>query len=145
MIWNEEYETLPREALEKLQLKRLRATVERVYASVPFYKKKFDEKGLTPSHIRTLEDIARLPFTTKTDLRDNYPFGLFSLPMEDVVRIHASSGTTGNKLFVDWARLSTTGLTSLELSANELIEAGQVELVGGKPELAPEIEVPNNP
>ena len=95
MIWDEEFETLPREALEALQLKRLTATAERVYATVPFYKKKFDESGVKPSDIKSLKDLNRLPFTTKLDLRDSYPFGLFAVPMEQVVRIHASSGTTG--------------------------------------------------
>lgn len=73
MIWNDEFETLPREALEALQLKRLQQTVERVYATVPFYRKKFQEAGVTPDDIKSLEDLKRLPFTTKDDLRENYP------------------------------------------------------------------------
>ena len=80
MIWNEEFQTLPREALEALQLKRLQTTVERVYATVPFYKKKFDELGIKPAHIKTLKDLTILPFTIKNDLRDNYPYGLFAFP-----------------------------------------------------------------
>ena len=122
MIWNEEFETLPREALESLQLKRLKATVDRVYATVPFYKKKFDETGLKPSHIKTLKDLRLLPFTVKTDLRDNYPFGLFSVPMESVVRVHASSGTTGKPIVVGYTRRDID--TWAELMARTLTAAG---------------------
>jgi len=104
MIWNEEFETLPREALEALQLKRLKSTIEQVYATVSFYKKKLDEKGIKPSDIQSLQDLRRLPFTTKADLRDNYPFGLFSVPMENVVRMHATSGTTGKPIVVGYTR-----------------------------------------
>jgi len=102
MIWNEEFETMPREALEALQLSRLKKTVERVYATVPFYRKAFDAAGVTPAQIRSLDDLARLPFTLKSDLRDNYPFGLFTVPLHQVVRIHASSGTTGKPTVVGY-------------------------------------------
>ena len=95
MIYDEEFETLPRETLKTLQLKRLRNLVEKVYATVPFYKKAFDEYGVKPGDIRSLEDLNKLPFTMKEHLRDNYPFAMFATPMENVVRIHASSGTTG--------------------------------------------------
>jgi phenylacetate-CoA ligase len=122
MIWNEEFETLPREALEALQLKRLKSTVERVYAIVPFYKKKLDEKGIKPSDIRSLPDLRRLPFTTKADLRDNYPFGLFSTPMESIVRVHASSGTTGTPIVVGYTRRDID--TWAELMARTLSSAG---------------------
>ena len=104
MIWNEEFETLPREALEALQLKRLRGLVDRVCATVPFYRKKLEEQGYRQGDIRSLADLSRLPFTTKTDLRDNYPFGLFAVPMERVVRIHASSGTTGKPVVVGYTK-----------------------------------------
>jgi phenylacetate-CoA ligase len=104
MIWNEEFETLPREALEALQLKRLRNLVDRVYTTVPFYRKKLEEKGYRPGDIRSLQDLSGLPFTTKIDLRDTYPFGLFAVPMERVVRIHASSGTTGKPVVVGYTR-----------------------------------------
>ncbi len=104
MIWNEEYETLPREALDALQLKRLRDLADRVYGTVPFYRKKLDEAGYKAGDIRSLSDLSRLPFTTKTDLRDTYPFGLFAVPMERVVRIHASSGTTGKPTVVGYTR-----------------------------------------
>ena len=102
MIYNMEFETLPREALEAIQLRRLRNTVERVNATVPFYREKFREAGVSPADIRSLDDIKRLPFTTKQDLRDNYPFGMFAVPMDNVVRIHASSGTTGRATVVGY-------------------------------------------
>lgn len=102
MIYNVEFETLPREALEAIQLRRLRATIERVYATVPFYRESFQKAGVTPESIKTLKDLQRLPFTTKKDLRDNYPFGLFAAPMDSVVRIHASSGTTGKPVVVGY-------------------------------------------
>jgi phenylacetate-CoA ligase len=104
MIWNEEFETLPREAMEALQLTRLRDTVDRLYATVPFYRGKLDEAGYKPGDIRRGEDLARLPFTTKLDLRDTYPFGMFAVPMERVVRLHASSGTTGKPIVVGYTR-----------------------------------------
>ncbi|HWU39807.1 MAG TPA: phenylacetate--CoA ligase, partial [Candidatus Acidoferrum sp.] len=104
MIWNDEFETLPREAMEALQLKRLRDLVDRVYSIVPFYRRKLSEIGYKTGDIRKLEDLSRLPFTTKDDLRENYPFGLFAVPMERVVRIHASSGTTGKPTVVGYTR-----------------------------------------
>ncbi len=122
MIWDEEFETLPREALEALQLKRLVTTAERVYATVPFYKKKFDESGVKPSDIKSLKDLRGLPFTTKLDLRDSYPFGLFAVPMEQVVRIHASSGTTGKQTVVGYTRRDINNWA--ELMARSLAAAG---------------------
>ncbi len=104
MIYDEEFETLPREALEAIQLKRLQHLAERVYATVPFYKKAFDEKGIKPDAIKCLEDLQKLPFTMKQDLRDNYPFAMFAMPMENIVRIHASSGTTGKPTVVGYTR-----------------------------------------
>ncbi len=95
LIWNQEAETMPRQDLEKLQLQRLQQTAELVYNKVPFYKKAFDERGVKPADIKSLQDLNKLPFTSKQDLRDNYPFGLVTVPMEQVVRLHASSGTTG--------------------------------------------------
>jgi len=129
MIWNEEFETLPREALEALQLKRLKSIVERVYTHVSFYKKKFDEKGIRPSDIQSLQDLRLLPFTTKADLRDNYPFGLFSAPMENVVRLHASSGTTGKPIVVGytrhdidtWAELMARTLSCADIHKGDII------------------------
>lgn len=120
MIFNIEFETLPREAISAIQLKRLKATLEKVYATVPFYRKRFDEAGVTPSDIQSLSDLQKIPFTTKQDLRDNYPYGLFAVPMENVVRIHASSGTTGSPTVVgytardidNWAELMARSLAA---------------------------------
>jgi len=95
MIYDIATETQPREEREILQLRRLQALVERVYHLVPFYRRRLDEAGVKPEDIRSLADLEHLPFTTKQDIRDNYPFGLFAVPMEQIVRIHASSGTTG--------------------------------------------------
>lgn len=103
MIYNE-IESARREDIEKVQLKRLQDTVERVYTLTPFYKEKFDEKGIKPDDIQTLEDIQKLPFTTKKDLRAHYPFGLFTVPMSEVVRIHSSSGTTGKPTVVGYTQ-----------------------------------------
>ncbi len=94
-VWNPDCETMPRERMEKLQARRLREVVARVAAVSPLYKKKFAEAGVGADDIKSLDDLKRLPFTEKGDLRDNYPFGMFIAPMEQVVRIHASSGTTG--------------------------------------------------
>lgn len=104
MIYNEEFEALPREVLEALQLKRLKQAVQRVYHTVGFYRRSFDEAGVHPDDIRTMDDLRKLPFTTKDDLRDNYPFGLFAVPMSSVVRMHASSGTTGQSTVVGYTR-----------------------------------------
>ncbi len=95
MIWNPERETLSRKEYEAIQLERLQWTVKRAYERVPFYRKRFDEIGLKPEHIQTLKDIEKIPYTSKADLRENYPFGLFAEPMDKIVRLHASSGTTG--------------------------------------------------
>jgi phenylacetate-CoA ligase len=122
MIYNIEFETLPREALEALQLRRLQATVQRVYATVPFYRKQFDEAGIGPGDIKTLKDLQRLPFTTKQDLRDNYPYGMFAVPMDNVVRIHASSGTTGKPTVVGYTARDIA--TWAELMARALVAGG---------------------
>jgi phenylacetate-CoA ligase len=104
MIYNEEFETLPREVLEALQLKRLKQVIQRVYHTVGFYRRSFDEAGVTPDDIKTLDDLKRCPFTTNQDLRENYPFGLFAVPMSSVVRLHASSGTTGRSTVVGYTK-----------------------------------------
>jgi phenylacetate-CoA ligase len=122
MIYNIEFETLPREALEAIQLRRLQAVVERVYATVPFYRKKFQELGITPADIKILKDLDNLPFTTKQDLRDNYPFGMFAVPMDNVVRIHASSGTTGKPTVVGYTARDI--ITWSELMARALAAGG---------------------
>ena len=122
MIWNDEFETLPREAIEALQLKRLQQTVERVNATVPFYKETFRQAGIVPGVIKSLEDLQRLPFTLKQDMRDNYPYGLFAVPLEQIVRIHASSGTTGKPTVVGYTRRDID--TWSELMARSFVAAG---------------------
>lgn len=104
MIWNPEIETMPREQMRALQSERLAKLVAYVYERVPFYKQKLDEVGIRPGDIRSVADLSRLPFTKKRDLRDHYPFGLFAVPMEQVIRVHASSGTTGKPTVVGYTR-----------------------------------------
>ena len=100
--WNKTIETMDREQIRTLQLERLRTTVENVYTNVPYYREKMQAKGLMPGDIKSLDNLKDLPITTKQDLRDTYPFGLFAVPMEDIVRIHASSGTTGKQTVVGY-------------------------------------------
>ncbi|MEL7669439.1 phenylacetate--CoA ligase [Methanobacterium sp.] len=95
MIWNKEAECMSENDKEALQLKRLQAVVKRAYENVPYYRKRFDEAGVKPEDIKTLKDIEKLPFTTKTDLRDAYPFGMFAVPEDEIVEVHTTSGTTG--------------------------------------------------
>ncbi|MFH1080595.1 MAG: phenylacetate--CoA ligase [Pseudomonadota bacterium] len=129
MIYNEEFETLPREVLEALQLKRLQQVVQRVYHTVGHYRAAFDEAGVKPDDVKSLADLARLPFTTKQDLRDNYPFGLFAVPMSSVVRLHASSGTTGRATVVGytkrdidvWSELMARCFAAAGLNKNDII------------------------
>lgn len=103
MIWSKE-ETLSRQEIEEIQLARLKKTVELNWNKVPAYRKKMEEAGVKPEDIKTLKDLAKLPFVTKQDLRDNYPFGLFAVPQEDLVRVHASSGTTGKPTVVGYTK-----------------------------------------
>ncbi len=121
-IFNMDFETMPREALEAIQLRRLQTTLERVYATVPFYTQSFKEAGVKPSDIKSLKDLQRIPFTVKKDLRDNYPYGMFAVPMENVVRIHASSGTTGLPTVVGYTRRDIK--TWSELMARSLAAGG---------------------
>ena len=102
--YNPEIECADRETLRKIQSERLVKIVHSCYENVPLYKKRFDEMGLLPGDIRGIEDITKLPFTTKTDLRDTYPFGLFAVPREELARIHASSGTTGKQTVVGYTK-----------------------------------------
>jgi phenylacetate-CoA ligase len=104
MYWQEKYETMSREEIRQLQYSRLKEMVERLYNNVPFYQQRFNEKGIVPEDIKSLEDIKHIPFTTKQDLRDTYPFGMFAAPMDDVVRLHGSSGTTGKPIVVGYTK-----------------------------------------
>ncbi len=130
MIWNEHYECMEREELQKLQGNRVKAMVERVWNSVPFYRKKLQDHGIEPGDITTIDDLQKLPFTTKQDLRDNYPFGLFSVPQSDIVRIHASSGTTGKSTVVGythndiqmWSEVVARSLSMAGVTRNDIIQ-----------------------
>ena len=104
MIWNRSVECMDREEMEGLQLRRLQDMVDRLYYNVPFYRVKLQEVGFMPGDIRRLSDLAALPFTTNRDLKENYPFSLFAVPMSEVVRLHASSGTTGKPKVVGYTR-----------------------------------------
>ncbi|MBP5260486.1 MAG: phenylacetate--CoA ligase [Paludibacteraceae bacterium] len=127
MFWNREIECMPREQMRQLQGQRLVALVKYVYDHVPFYRKKMDDLGLQPGDIRSIDDITKLPFTTKQDLRDNYPFGLQAAPADRIVRIHASSGTTGNPTIVGytrkdievWAECVSRCLTAAHMDKND--------------------------
>jgi phenylacetate-CoA ligase len=130
MFWDKEHECMPLEEMQKFQLKSLRETFKWVYEKIPFYKNKFQDMGLEPGDIKSLEDLAKLPFTVKTDLRDNYPFGLCAVPMSELVRIHASSGTTGKPITgpytaddVDqWAECMARNLYAAGIRSNDICQ-----------------------
>jgi phenylacetate-CoA ligase len=122
MIWNKEFETLPRKELEALQSERLRELVQRVYEKVPYYRGQMNKAQVKPDDIRGIQDLHKLPFTTKEDLRLNYPFGMFTVPLEDIVRVHASSGTTGKPTVVGYTKKDID--TWAELMARALASAG---------------------
>jgi phenylacetate-CoA ligase len=122
MIWDEEHECMSREEVANIQLGRLKTTVARVYEKVPFYRKAFEERGIKPEDIRTLKDLERLPFTTKDDLRDWFPYGMFAVPMRDVVRVHSSSGTTGIPTVVGYTKQDMETWT--DLVARMICQAG---------------------
>lgn len=129
MIWDKEHEAMPRSALQELQLRRLQAQLQRVYEQVPFYRRAFMERGLTPQSVRSLADLPLLPFTTKQDFRDNYPLGLAAVPMEEIVRLHASSGSTGKAIVgaytardIDlWAEVMARAFTSAGVTKGDIV------------------------
>ena len=122
MIWNEKFECMPRNEMESWQGERLKEIVERVYHDVPFYKNKMQEMNITPADINSIDDLSKLPFTTKEDLRDNYPYDLFTPNMSEIVRVHASSGTTGKPTVVGYTRKDIS--TWAEVVARNLYCAG---------------------
>ncbi len=124
-MFQPEIETLPREQLAELQLQRLKKTLKHAYANVPHFRAKFDEAGVTPDDLNSLEDLARFPFTVKNDLRDNYPFGMFAVPRNEVSRVHASSGTTGKPTVV--------GYTTGDLDRWAQLMARSIACAGGQP------------
>jgi phenylacetate-CoA ligase len=121
-IWNEEAETAPREKRRKFQLERLKRAVAHVYENVGYYRARCDQVGVKPEDLRTLEDLAKFPFTTKQDLRDNYPFGPFAVPLSDVAEIHATSGTTG--------KMTVTGYSKNDLKVWSEVMARVYTLAG---------------
>jgi phenylacetate-CoA ligase len=132
MIWNKQAECMPDKERRKLQLERLKVTVKRAYENVPYYKKHFDELKLKPSDLTSLKDITKLPFTTKTGLREGYPFGMFAVPMSEIVEVHTSSGTTGKPVVAGYTRgdIDTWGevvarcLTMAGASSSSIIQNG---------------------
>ncbi len=130
MIWNKAKESMSRDEMHNLQSARLHSTVKRMYHNVPFYRHKMQEIGLEPGDIRSIDDIVKLPFTTKQDLRDNYPFGLFAVPKSQVVRVHASTGTTGKPTVVAYSRkdidifseVVTRSLVAAGVTADDVIQ-----------------------
>ena len=130
MIWNEKIECASRDEMLAIQSERLVETVKRIYHNVAYYRDKMQQAGLTPFDIKGVEDLHKLPFTTKSDLRDNYPFGLFTVPMSEIVRLHASSGTTGKPTVVGytrkdinmWAEVVTRSLCMAGVHKNDIVQ-----------------------
>ena len=130
MIWNEAKECMSRDEMRALQSARLKKAVDRVYHNVEYYRKKMQAVGIEPGDIKGVEDISKLPFTTKDDLRDTYPFGLFAAPQSEIVRIHASSGTTGKATVVGytrkdidiWAECVARAFSQAGLGRNDIIQ-----------------------
>ena len=130
MIWNKEIECMSRQNMRILQSERLKQLVQQVYDNVAFYRRRMDEMGVKPSDIQSIDDIVKLPFTYKNDLRDHYPFGLFAVPMKDIVRIHASSGTTGKPTTVgytqndieNWREVLARCLSMAGISSSDIMQ-----------------------
>ncbi len=130
MFWNEEIETMPRQDLEELQLKKLQKTVKRAFDKIPYYNKKYTEAEVFPEDIETLKDIEKLPFITKDDLRESYPFGLFAVDIKEIKELHSSSGTTGKpvvsgytKKDIDtWAETTARGLTMMGIGEEDILQ-----------------------
>lgn len=130
MIWNESMECMPRSEMQELQLERLKSVVKRAYDNVEFYRKQLDSIGVKPSDIRSLDDLTKLPFTVKNDLRDNYPYGMFAVSMRQVVRVHSSSGTTGIPTVVgytaadldNWSELVARIVSAAGVTADDTVQ-----------------------
>lgn len=132
MIWNKEAESMRVGERQKLQLERMKAILKRTYKNVPYYKKRFDEMKVKPGDIKSLKDIQKLPFTTKTDLREGYPFGLFAVPRREIIEVHTSSGTTGKptvsgytrKDIEIWGEVMARALTMCGATKDDIIQNG---------------------
>ncbi len=130
MIWNEKAECMSRDEMEELQLRRLQDVVKKAFNNVPYYNQKFSAMGLSPEDIQTLEDIKKLPFTTKDDLREVYPFGMFAVPRKEIIEVHTSSGTTGKPVVSGytredielWSEVMARGLTMMGITEDDIIQ-----------------------
>lgn len=130
MIWDKEAECMPRTEIEEIQLKKLQKTVRQAYENIPYYHKKYNDLEVYPEDIETLKDIEKLPFTTKTDLRESYPFGMFAVPKKEIIEVHSSSGTTGKpvvsgytkKDMNNWSEIMARGLTMMGLGEEDIIQ-----------------------
>ena len=130
MIWNEEVECMSEDNKKDLQLKRLQSIVKKAYENVPYYKKHFDDAGIKPEDIKTLKDIEKVPYTTKNDLRDAYPFGMFAVPRKEIIEVHTSSGTTGKPTVSGytrgdleiWSECMARGLTMVGVTDDDIIQ-----------------------
>ncbi|MFH2012825.1 MAG: phenylacetate--CoA ligase [Pseudomonadota bacterium] len=129
-IWDKDYECMPREDLEQLQLERLQSTLNRVYKNVQFYKKVFDKLNILPEDIRSIKDLSNLPFTTKDDLRNSYPYDMFAVSLREVVRLHSTSGMTGKPIVVgytkndlkNWSNLAARILTAGGVTKDDMVQ-----------------------
>src|SRR5512137_1447375 len=129
-IWDQSHECMPREELEQLQLERLQAALNRAYKNVTCYRRRFDELGIVPEDVQSLTDLRKLPFTIKEDLRLNYPYGMFAVPLREVVRIHSSSGTTGKPTVVGytkndlktWSNLVARFMTAAGVTHDDVVQ-----------------------
>lgn len=129
-MFESQYEAMPRADIAQLQLERLQATLQRVYRNVKFYRRKFDQIGFLPEDLLSLDDLAKLPFTTKADLSNSYPYGMFAVPLREVVRIHSSSGSAGNPLVVGytsrdlrtWARLAARLMAAAGITKDDVVQ-----------------------
>ncbi len=130
MFWNKEIETMPREELGKLQFQRLKEVIKRAYERVPFYRERFNSAGVKPEDLHSLEDLKYLPFLSKADLREAYPFGMFAVPLSEVVEIHSSSGTTGKPVVIGytrhdlevWGEVMARALTMIGVTSKDIIQ-----------------------
>lgn len=130
MIWNEKAECMSRDEIKEIQLKKLQSTVKKAYENVPYYNKKYTELGISPEDIETLEDITKLPFTTKDDLREGYPFGMFAVSPKKIVEVHSSSGTSGKPIVSgytkkdidNWSEIMARGLKMMSVNEYDIIQ-----------------------
>jgi phenylacetate-CoA ligase len=129
MIWNKDSECMEQDLREEQQLKRLQIVVKKAYENVPYYQKKFDEVGIIPENIETIQDLEKIPFTSKSDLRDAYPFGMFAVPSDDIVEVHTSSGTTGKPTVSGYTKLDIEIWGEVMARALSMAGAGKKDVI----------------